>query len=567
MTDPGRFGEFVLLSQLGDDVLGERYRAGLSADSTLHDVAWLQLFTGQGIDGPALALAARALPADIDPMISASIAERVGQVDGLPFAAYAYRKAFDLPTFLLRANNGFSALATEHAALIGERLAKSIEPLHRVGVAHGFLVPQLILISAEGEALTLGCEHGPALATQLASRRLDSSLTVYVAPEVLAGSSPQPTDDLYSLGAILFELVTGSPLRLDQSVGVQLSGAREVSTEEPLPARLLALLSKSLTARESRIADIATWHRDLSAWLHETAATVSNFDLAFLVYELFREEVDGEIAPATKPDVLAAPAPETASFSTADSPAPPPQLAPQSASQISSLSASPASPSATLEVPPDAGPAIAESDTGAFTAMARDAVSQQARSSRAPWIALAVLAAVVLAGTGWWLQRGKSEVPAPVVSVPSPAVPEVAPPTIDLAAAEVELERLVRERTSAMGKRLADEYDGQIDALEAQFSRSSPAPADDGSSLTVLSVPQPKYPEAERASGRRAEVKVRVLVAADGTVQTAELAAGGDAGAGFDEAALQAARGARFVQRQGSGAVSSWTELIIRFVP
>lgn len=554
MIEPSRFGEFTLLRQLASDALGERYRAAATGTAgSARDVRLLQLFTGRGIEGKALAARARALPAKLQPLMAPSVARRIGEVGGLPYAVYDDCQAFSLGALMEKANGGFSSLSSEHAALIVERMAKGLIALHQAGVVHGFLVPHLVLVSAEGVVLLLGCEHGLALAARWATGRMDPSFAPYLAPEVRAGEAPQPADDLFSLGALFFQLLTGAPPRVDQPLEAQLAAATQMATGSPLPKALFALLCRSLTARAGRMVDAGAWHGELSAWLHASAERLTNFDLAFLVVELFREDIENDEGE------------------NASAPVAPPAAAPRAPA--------PAAPPASAEPAPAMVAAAFVPTEASYEAMPETPVASAARAvgsvrpggGRGRWIALAAVVAVAVSVVGVWRWSASAPIspPAAVAAPPPPVVePAPPPPALDLEAAEAELERLMRERTSKLGKQLAADYDVQVGDLEAQIAASRAEAAAGAAAPVVVSVPTAEYPEAARASGRSAVVTVRVLVGADGTVQKTELAPGGGAGAGFDPAALAAARGARFTPLADGGASAArWTELVIRFTP
>ncbi|RMH21601.1 MAG: hypothetical protein D6696_05500, partial [Acidobacteria bacterium] len=295
MAGASRFGDFVLLKKLSEDALGEIYRAGQMAGDSLSKVMLLRLYTG--LDGEALAAAmsARAVGLADGPGLLAPRA--TGVVEGLAFSAYDYVSGKDLPSLARRANDGFSALAAEHAVLIVERLAKGLALLHAGGasgeaICHGFLVPQLIWVSNEGEARLLGFEAGPGLARLDLGRR--SELEPYRSPETRTGGEPGPPDDVYALGAIFFELLTGRPPAPAQDVESQLQRATLIADHQPLPDGLANVLRHSLAPAPSRVADAGRWHQMLSRYMSDAGVRATHFDLAFFMHELYRDEIHRE---------------------------------------------------------------------------------------------------------------------------------------------------------------------------------------------------------------------------------------------------------------------------------
>src|SRR4029079_19016536 len=106
-------------------------------------------------------------------------------------------------------------------------------------------------------------------------------------------------DDVYSLGVLLFELLTGERIPAGAAAPAEgygaLIDAAELPTEgTPLPAPIAALLKKSLVAREQRIADAVTWHKTLSKLMIDGNFSPTTFNLAFFMHNLFRDEIERE---------------------------------------------------------------------------------------------------------------------------------------------------------------------------------------------------------------------------------------------------------------------------------
>lgn len=82
----------------------------------------------------------------------------------------------------------------------------------------------------------------------------------------------------------------------------------------------------------------------------------------------------------------------------------------------------------------------------------------------------------------------------------------------------------------------------------------------------IHDLPSYGYPEAARGSGKKVTIRVGVLVDETGKVIEAQIREGDKSGLGFNEAALEAARRARFVHATRDGiAGKMWTELLLDF--
>jgi protein TonB len=101
---------------------------------------------------------------------------------------------------------------------------------------------------------------------------------------------------------------------------------------------------------------------------------------------------------------------------------------------------------------------------------------------------------------------------------------------------------------------------------------ATPSPAPEppgpgGEAAEPVEIPDAIYPAAARGTGREPRVLLAVLVDEHGGVAEVRVKEGDSSHLGFDEAAVAAARKARFLPATRNGApVRSWSELMIEFV-
>jgi alkyl hydroperoxide reductase subunit AhpC/tRNA A-37 threonylcarbamoyl transferase component Bud32 len=105
------------------------------------------------------------------------------------------------------------------ARTLGTQVARGIEAAHRAGIVHGDLKPENILIGADGAAKVTDFGLGrrenrdtAAAATLTWDRNSVGGLSGtpgYIAPELLEGQPSSTASDVYALGIVLYEMLTG----------------------------------------------------------------------------------------------------------------------------------------------------------------------------------------------------------------------------------------------------------------------------------------------------------------------------------------------------------------------
>jgi len=167
----------------------------------------------------------------------------VGEHDGLLFFSMDYVEGQNLAQVV---RDG--PLSAQRAAECVREIANAIHYAHERGVLHRDLKPSNILIDQVGKlhvtdfGLAKQLNPDSQLATQDPQLTLSGQVLGspnFMPPEQAAGRHREltPAADVYSLGALLYHLITGRPPFLADSIPATL---RLVSEAEPVPPRLLA---------------------------------------------------------------------------------------------------------------------------------------------------------------------------------------------------------------------------------------------------------------------------------------------------------------------------------------
>jgi serine/threonine protein kinase len=165
------------------------------------------------------------------------------------------------------------ALSPAAAAGVALQIAEALSAAHKKGVIHRDIKPQNVLVTNSEEVKVT--DFGIARAANLSTLTRTGSImgsAHYVSPEQAMGESVGPRSDLYSLGVVLYEMLTGNvPYDAETPMGIAmkhvnggLTPPRDLNPEVPawMNALTVKLLSKD---PEDRFPDAAALVEALKA--------------------------------------------------------------------------------------------------------------------------------------------------------------------------------------------------------------------------------------------------------------------------------------------------------------
>jgi len=246
LTSGIRLGPYEIQSPLGAGGMGEVYRA---LDTRLQRIVAVKILPSHLSESPEAKerfdREARTISSLNHPNICTL--HDVGHQDGVDYLVMEYLEG---ETLASRLDKG--ALAPDQVLKYGIEICEGLEMAHRTGVVHRDLKPGNIMLTHTGVKLMdfglakssrASASAAPSLTLTLSSPAANSPLTEkgmivgtfqYMSPEQVQGKEVDGRSDIFSLGAVLYEMVTGKRAFEGKS---QLSVAAAILENEPPPIR------------------------------------------------------------------------------------------------------------------------------------------------------------------------------------------------------------------------------------------------------------------------------------------------------------------------------------------
>jgi tetratricopeptide (TPR) repeat protein len=226
-------GRYVLFDLLGEGSMGAVYRAW---DDALDRIVALKVMQPSSSETDPERARLRfeqeaRLAARINHPAVAHVYD-VGEHEGAPYIAMEF-----VPGRQLRADMSGGRQPAGRVVFLARQILDGLAEAHRVGVVHRDLKPENVMLSGRDQVKIL--DFGLAKPMFRDGRhRLDSSIGItgtprYMAPEQLRGRPVDARTDLYAIGVVLYELLSGTPAHPAESIAELVA-----SVLEPEPPRL-----------------------------------------------------------------------------------------------------------------------------------------------------------------------------------------------------------------------------------------------------------------------------------------------------------------------------------------
>ncbi len=204
----------------------------------------------------------------------------LGQASGVRYITMEYVEGRDLRALL----HDKGKVTPEEAVPLFQQIAAALEAAHHAGVVHRDLKPQNIMVDKGGRVYVM--DFGVARSLETPGMTETGALMgtpEYMSPEQAKGMKVDARSDLFSLGIIFYEMLSGvSPFKADTAMATMFKRTREravplAQAGSGVPVFLSDIVSKCLEIdREQRYPSARAIIEDLEKWKRGTVRSAKN---------------------------------------------------------------------------------------------------------------------------------------------------------------------------------------------------------------------------------------------------------------------------------------------------
>ncbi len=334
------FGNYLLLKKIGSGGMAELYMARQTGvmgfervlaikrilPHLTEDAEFIQMFINEA-----------KLAAQITHPHVAQVYD-FGAVDGVYYMAMEYVMGKSLSYVLSAGKKREAPVPFRHALYITAKIAAGLDHAYRgktiggepLGIIHRDISPQNILIAYNGDVklVDFGIAKAASSGTHTQTGIIKGKLS-YLSPEQAWGKRVDHRSDLFSLGIVLHEMLTGERLFKGENEFVTLERVRAAEVPPPssvrpeIPKEIDPIVLKALAKNpDDRYATGHALQEALEGIFHQLDPRPSPKDLSDYLHHLFEKEIGSDVSEFKQVTALTKPPVTTPSPTTKKSSAP-----------------------------------------------------------------------------------------------------------------------------------------------------------------------------------------------------------------------------------------------------
>ncbi|MGA1824188.1 MAG: protein kinase domain-containing protein [bacterium] len=309
---PVRFGKYLLLDRIGAGGMAELYRAKIIGDEGFEKLIAIKKIL------PHLTVEKSLIESFIHEAKLAAMLQHqnivqiydFGNLEGFYFIAMEYLFGKDLRSILIKSEKKGLPFSLENALYIASGMCSGLHYAHNLkdfhgnplNIIHRDIGPHNIFITYDG--------HVKIIDFGIAKTALQETVTQtgsikgkigYMSPEQALGEHIDYRSDIFSLGIVLYEMVTQKGIFEGKNIFEAYAKAREGNFNPPdeikkdMEPRVYAILCKALATKpENRYQSADEMHADLDICISELSLQPNDRCLSQYIKSLFEDEADSE---------------------------------------------------------------------------------------------------------------------------------------------------------------------------------------------------------------------------------------------------------------------------------
>jgi TonB family protein len=319
----GNFGRYHLLEKIAAGGMAEVFKARMSGEEGFEKIVAIKRILphmADSVDFITMFIDEAKLAAQLTHSNIIHIYD-LGKVDAYHYIAMEYVEGKDLRSILKLGQERGWPLPLELALFVASKIANALDYAHRrlgpdgreLDLVHRDVSPQNILISFEGDIKL--CDFGIAKAATKMSQTQTGALKgklQYMSPEQAWGKKVDRRTDVYSLGLVLHEMLTGDRLFTGDTDLAILEQVRDATIAPPssknpdVPEKVDQIVLKALSKDPAaRFQNASELEKEINAVLYSFQPTPGPADLAIYMHRLLEaapvpsdEQIDAAFAMA-----------------------------------------------------------------------------------------------------------------------------------------------------------------------------------------------------------------------------------------------------------------------------
>jgi len=307
-----RFGQYILLEKVGSGGMAELFKAkkiGIEGFERVLAIKRILPNLCSDEEFIDMFIAEAKLVARLSHKNIAQVYD-FGKIGQNYFIAMEYIRGKDLRGIFKRCEEKNIKLPVALAVFIAKEVSSALSYAHKqkdsmgrnLNIIHRDVSPQNILVSYEGEVKVVDFGIAKAETQSHTKTGTIKGKLAYMSPEQAWGNPIDHRSDIFSLGIVMYEMITGKRLFKGSTEIKTLEMVREAKAEPfsptlvaVIPSELESIIMKALSKDvKSRYQDASDMERYLGSVLLELSSGATGIVLKKLMNDMFRDEIEAE---------------------------------------------------------------------------------------------------------------------------------------------------------------------------------------------------------------------------------------------------------------------------------